>query len=75
MGQVILVFGGITMLIAFCEKLISPVTRRLNLHEVVSIALATIIVIAGIVGYGYFSSTSEAQSKGSSTAQSSATPR
>lgn len=54
MGQLILVFAGITLLIALCEKLISPLTERLNLGEVASIALATIVVVGGIFGYGYF---------------------
>lgn len=54
MGQLILVFAGITLLIALYEKLISPLTERLNLGEVASIALATIVVVGGIVVYGFF---------------------
>ena len=75
MGQLILVFGGITMLIALCEKLISPVTRRLNIGEVASIALATVIVFASVVGYGHFASRSEAQSNTQAKAPFSATRR
>jgi len=70
MGQLMLVFAGIMMLIAMCDKLLSPVTRRLNVNEVVSIALSTLIVVAGIVGYGYFSGTSEAQSDSSTATRS-----